>query len=732
MLKWVKRSKFEERRTKFFENCGEGKILSKVSICKQKERPEWTKPLEGQKVKDIRKAIKAFLQALGLLKLDPKSVSKIEKLAKERHWEAVVTLSKDSFEDTHTAQKKGSGRYSRPDRIRRDGRREPNPRFPHISRQSTLSRRDGRLDYEHPRRRRRSEVDLTQTRETRETRVRSPSPPAEWEHSQDESEPEAEEKAERGADYWKRQFYENQGYLKELLKKRPIVWSPPPSPRRGTPPPTPKKTPPPSPPPLPMSGGAPKGDIQIPVQSVPYRSNCVLYDPDEVTCDPDDLGLSLFKKKQQKELLDLAFERKKNCQKLDLMKLRIKEFDLNERMWKSFENNRRGDFMSKFSKKDLNQFQKCGKNAVWSPSQMYQLKAVTNCLNASQELCQNYKDTKARVSRDESVLNSNYMLANYSYRTLELMARNSKDLWVARALKNREPDLPYQTTQLICEEPLKKREIILQKEVSEPPKDRKEEVAAMERQTGAIAGDAKDTQPAGPQSRVAGISTGPIVPTVPTVPIVPPSGPVLPGLSPGLPFQPPYKPPAQPWQPPGPPPGKQIPVWTVPPKPWQQPVQPVEMTCEEVRDYMRMWLTKEQAIPQNILGSILEAEERLLEQAKASTWVDLSILYFLRAFPGKYRAGFVPDKLDYYLHLLFALCTGDYETLNQEIALATDRCKQMEQLLESLQNSWLVTEQMSILEAEAYLLFKIHGNESEQATCANYFNRAYHELGTDP
>jgi hypothetical protein len=142
---------------------------------------------------------------------------------------------------------------------------------------------------------------------------------------------------------------------------------------------------------------------RIPVLNVPYRSNCVLYDPDEVNCDPDNLSkMKLFRKSQQKELLDLVFERKKNCQKLDLMKLRIKEFELNERMWKSFENNRRGDFLNKFSKKDLNEFQKCGKNAVWSPSQLYQLKAVTNCLNASQELCKSYKECKKRSTTQGS------------------------------------------------------------------------------------------------------------------------------------------------------------------------------------------------------------------------------------------------------------------------------------------------------------------------------------------
>ena len=97
---------------------------------------------------------------------------------------------------------------------------------------------------------------------------------------------------------------------------------------------------------------------------------------------------------------------------------------------------------------------------------MYQLKAVTNCLNASQELCKNYKDTKARF-QDDTVLDSNYMLANYSYKTLQHMGRNSKDPWVHRALKNREPEPPYQSAQLICEEP--KQEIILQKEAAKAP-----------------------------------------------------------------------------------------------------------------------------------------------------------------------------------------------------------------------------------------------------------------------
>ena len=129
LLSWAKRVKFQERREKFFQSCGDGKILSKVSICKNKDRPEWTQSLEGQKVKDIRKAIKNFLSALGVLKLKDTSKKKLEKLAKERSWEVVATLSKDSFEDSHEKRGEGghgSGRHSRPDRVR-DGRREINP-----------------------------------------------------------------------------------------------------------------------------------------------------------------------------------------------------------------------------------------------------------------------------------------------------------------------------------------------------------------------------------------------------------------------------------------------------------------------------------------------------------------------------------------------------------------------------------------------------------------------------
>ena len=196
LLNWAKRVKFEKRREKYFQNCGEGKILSKVSICKQKDRPEWTQPLEGQKVKDIRRAIKAFLSELGLLKLDEKDKAKIEKLSEEKHWESIIVLSENSLEDRH----KRGGARSRPNRVGRDGRQEANPRFPHVRGQQTLRFRRGR------------------SRQRVKPEPRSPSPPEEWDR--EDNAPLSEQyKRERGdADYWKRQFEEREGLVSELLK----------------------------------------------------------------------------------------------------------------------------------------------------------------------------------------------------------------------------------------------------------------------------------------------------------------------------------------------------------------------------------------------------------------------------------------------------------------------------------------------------------------------------------
>ena len=160
------------------------------------------------------------------------------------------------------------------------------------------------------------------------------------------------------------------------------------------------------------------------------------------------------------------------CEKMHLMQMTLKELEVNQRLWKAFEHSRQGDFMATFSKKDLSQFQKCGKNAIWTPSQLHELKAVTACLQRSQELCKNYREGKARFQDDEVLGSKNYMLGNFSVEELETMRRSYGDPWVKRALKNREREPVYNRQQLICESG-PRQEVILQKQIPpEKPTDK--------------------------------------------------------------------------------------------------------------------------------------------------------------------------------------------------------------------------------------------------------------------
>jgi hypothetical protein len=157
------------------------------------------------------------------------------------------------------------------------------------------------------------------------------------------------------------------------------------------------------------------------------------------------------------------------CEKLHFMQLKLKELELNQRLWKAFEYSRQGDFMANFSKKDLSQFQKCGKNAIWTPSQLHELKAVSACMSRSQELCRNYRDGKARFQNEDVLSDKEYMLGNFSVEELETMRRSYGDPWVKRALKNREREPVYSRQQLICEKG-PRQEVIVQKQL--PPENK--------------------------------------------------------------------------------------------------------------------------------------------------------------------------------------------------------------------------------------------------------------------
>ena len=257
LLHWAKRVKFEKRREKFFESCGEGKILSKVSICKSKDRPEWTNPLEGQKVKDIRKSIKNFLSVLGLLKIQGTEKKKIESLAKERNWEAVITLSKDSFEDSH--EKRGSGDHSDSDELKDETYRR-------TQNESSKTQAEWEKAFQHQRAHM-SEQDYLIRELIKAQDAKLPALEA-ISRSQSPTKPDSRKRS-------------------PSPKKRK------PSPKRKSPPPSPLG---------PAGGGGMKDELpRIPVLNVPYRSNCVLYDPDEVNCDPDNLSkMKLFRKHQQR------------------------------------------------------------------------------------------------------------------------------------------------------------------------------------------------------------------------------------------------------------------------------------------------------------------------------------------------------------------------------------------------------------------------------------------------
>ncbi|HIB93908.1 MAG TPA: hypothetical protein EYO60_06370, partial [Candidatus Lambdaproteobacteria bacterium] len=289
------------------------------------------------------------------------------------------------------------------------------------------------------------------------------------------------------------------------------------NPTKKTPPPSPQKTPPVSPikdDGALSGGGREKPRFDIPVMPVQDPSQCILFDPDEVYCTPVPLSNAKLKKKQATVIQNMTFRRKLMCEKLHLMQMTLKELEVNQRLWKAFEHSRQGDFMATFSKKDLSQFQKCGKNAIWTPSQLHELKAVTACLQRSQELCKNYREGKARFQDAEVLGSKNYMLGNFSVEELETMRRSYGDPWVKRALKNREREPVYNRQQLICESG-PRQEVILQKQI--PPtleKPVEKQVAGIQTAglgpsaIGSAIGPSIGTSaigPPGPQTRVAGI-----------------------------------------------------------------------------------------------------------------------------------------------------------------------------------------------------------------------------------
>ena len=97
--RWLNETEFQKRRERFYECCEDGEQKSKVALCRQEERPEYTKLLKTMKTKEIRSAIVNFLQ--DDLKILNSSVKPSKKIARKLRWEKVLFLSDD--------KKKGSG-----------------------------------------------------------------------------------------------------------------------------------------------------------------------------------------------------------------------------------------------------------------------------------------------------------------------------------------------------------------------------------------------------------------------------------------------------------------------------------------------------------------------------------------------------------------------------------------------------------------------------------------------
>ena len=119
LLKYATRTKLQKRREAFYSGCKTG-TKSKVSFCKNLERPMWVHNLETLKTKQLRSQLKGFLKELGILK-DPSSTN-VNKLARDRFWSAVINIKHqdgqeddDDFDET----KRGAGSRSRSRSARR-------------------------------------------------------------------------------------------------------------------------------------------------------------------------------------------------------------------------------------------------------------------------------------------------------------------------------------------------------------------------------------------------------------------------------------------------------------------------------------------------------------------------------------------------------------------------------------------------------------------------------------
>lgn len=410
LLKYATRTKFQKRREAFYSQCKDGK-KSKVAICKSENRPTWVHNLETLKTKQLRNQLRGFLKELGILQKPSK------KLAKEKNWKAVIHL----FDDAKTgaglsddeAEDRDRGRRSRvvleTPAVARPRRRAP----PSQSREPSEEYDEGFEEggFEPPRH-----------------------DPLAVLH-QDMSQLLKDGKLTKAG---LSKLSKDSKLDETLTKLTTLLQNPPLAPPAALPTPV-------------AQGGGVLGRIpeETRVEVIKTGKNCYFIDEDEnCVCPPHRVKVKEMSKQTKKKLKTLAEHKQLTCSKINLLRCLCVEFDTQTKLWKKFNANCQGDFLSDMTAKQVKEL-KCGKDAVFSGPDLHSMKSVAQCYNLSQNLCKGHKDSMARF-KDPEAIDSEFTLGHLCYDELLANVRKFNDPWSRAAYQNRIPD-PKPAKMMYCE-----------------------------------------------------------------------------------------------------------------------------------------------------------------------------------------------------------------------------------------------------------------------------------------
>ena len=504
---FLDKTKFQERRKAFFEACcPKGKKKSRVALCKKKKRPDFATNLSTVPTKKLRTTILEFMKELGLDKpeaLRAKSEKQLARLARKKHWEAVLFLSDRSaqtdFEDSDSEQeseepaqdKKGAG-WEEHHRVTAEQDRrleELQRRASELAEQKAaenepVERRRGRARARTPppKRRRRGPRPGTKYKKTAKVitgrddegqfqyqrqRVDAKGQPIDqWPASvtisqlplsdvptevsslpEQEFEHEFEHEVPIG-------IYRPTEEQKEAERKKPRT-------KRKTAVSGKKDRPKPV---ITSTGVLEKDPQKIPIakldklpegpkdESEDVIRSCQTTEQKENNCDscePDSLDRIRLSKTQRKELNRMKTLRKLTCEKLALAKCQLDLQRYLAMLWESHSKNTNGDYFAELPKnpqKKLNEMK-----TLTDPQQRAYLKALLANQNETMRLKKGHDDLQKRFRNHKKKLNQNYTLPSFRYDQLLDEANWSNDVFSKTALKNRgyEPPLEGKT---VCKE----------------------------------------------------------------------------------------------------------------------------------------------------------------------------------------------------------------------------------------------------------------------------------------